>query len=72
MDRDQKSSAAGRHRIPNAERLQCLELFDKGCGYKKTAAKTGLNIYTVRDYRRRYAQGDESWAYREWGKTTSL
>ena len=29
------------------------------------AGMTGLNKYTVRDYRRRYAQGDDSWAYRE-------
>lgn len=65
MDNSLKSSAAGRHRIPNAERLQCLQLFDKGCGYKKTATITGINKYTVRDYLRRYKSGDTSWEKKE-------
>ena len=54
-----------RHWVPMDKRQECLTLFQSGCGYKSTASKTGLNRYTVRDYRRRYAQGDESWAYRE-------
>ena len=54
-----------RSRIPSEKRLECLELFEKGIGYKRTASLTGLNIYTVRDYRRKYAVGDTSWAERE-------
>ena len=53
-----------RQRIPNEKRQECLKLFEEGIGYKKTARITGLNIYSVRDYKRRYAQGDESWAER--------
>lgn len=53
-----------RHRIPNEKRRECLKLFEEGNGYKKTAKITGLNPYSVRDYRRRYAQGDSSWAER--------
>ena len=49
-------------RIPDHKRKECLELFEKGYGYKKTAQMTGLNIYTVREYKRKYATGDESWA----------
>ena len=33
-------------------------------GYKKTAQLAGLNPYTVREYKRKYASGDNSWAYR--------
>lgn len=50
--------------IPNEKRRECLRLFSEGYGYKKTAHVTGLNVYTVRDYKRRYAQGDCSWAER--------
>ena len=50
-------------RIPEEKRQECLELFKKGNGYKRTATITGLNTYTVRDYRRKYATGDTSWAY---------
>ena len=50
-------------RIPQEKRKECLDLFKKGNGYKRTATITGLNTYTVRDYRRRYASGDISWAY---------
>ena len=35
-------------------------------GRKGFSPKEALGLkYTVRDYRRRYAQGDDSWAYRE-------
>lgn len=61
MDEEHKSSATGRHWIPNSERLKCLQLFDEGCGYKKTAAITGINKYTARSYLRRYKSGDTSW-----------
>lgn len=57
-----EKSSAGRSRIPSEKKLECLELFEKGNGYKRTAKLTGLNAYTVRDYRRRYAAGDKSWA----------
>ena len=51
-------------RIANVKRRECLELFDKGFGYKKTAKESGLNAYTVREYLRRYKAGDLSWAER--------
>ena len=57
----EERSNIGRSRIPNEKKLECLELFEKGNG---TATITGLNTYTVRDYRRKYASGDTSWAYR--------
>ena len=53
-----------RKRIPNEQRQECLELFEQGYGYKKTAQLAGLNIYTVREYKRRYATGDITWADR--------
>ena len=59
---ERKSSL--RHRIPTEKRKECLRLFEEGNGYKKTARITGLNLYSVRDYKRRYAQGDSSWAER--------
>lgn len=65
MENSQKSSMVGRYRIPNTERLQCLQLFNEGCGYKKTATVTGINKYTVRDYLRRYRSGDTSWVDKE-------
>ena len=48
--------------IPNHMRRKCLEYFAKGYGYKRTSRETGLNKYTVRDYLRRYKEGDISWA----------
>ena len=59
---DRKTSL--RHRIPTEKRKECLKLFEEGYGYKKTAQLAGLNTYTVRDYKRRYASGDSSWAER--------
>ena len=53
-----------RQRIPNAKRQECLKLFEQGYGYKKTARLTDLNRYTVREYKRRYATGDITWADR--------
>ncbi len=53
-----------RQRIPNIKRQECLKLFEQGYGYKKTARIAGLNIYTVREYKRRYATGDITWADR--------
>ena len=46
-----------RQRIP-------LKLFEQGYGYKKTAQLAGLNAYTVREYKRKFAAGDNSWADR--------
>ena len=43
-----------RQRIPNAKRQECLKLFEQGYGYKKTAQLTELNMYTVREYKRRF------------------
>ena len=42
-----------RHRIPTEKRQECLKLFEQGYG-----------TYTVREYKRRFAAGDNSWAYR--------
>lgn len=51
-------------RIPNAVRLECLRLLKAGNGYKRTARIIGVNVYTVREYLRRYKAGDTSWAER--------
>ena len=51
-----------RKRIPNEKRKECLKLFEQGYGYKKTAQLAGLNTYTVREYKRKFAAGDNSWA----------
>lgn len=59
-----KSLRVARSRIPNEKRQECLKLFEAGYGYKKTAQLAGLNTYTVREYRRRYAAGDTTWAMR--------
>ncbi len=59
----EERTSSVRPRIPSEKKRECLELFEKGNGYKRTASLTGLNAYTVRDYRRRYASGDTSWAY---------
>ena len=64
MEEKKESSGLKRPWITSEKRLECLELFNKGYGYKKTARLTGLKIYTVRDYYRRYSVGDTSWAYR--------
>lgn len=52
------------NRILNSVRRECLKCFESGLGYKATAKKMGLNAYTVREYLRRYKQGDLSWAER--------
>ena len=62
---EERDSLRKKHWVPVDKKQQCLALFQEGNGYKSTATITGLNRYTVRDYRRGYAQGDESWAYRE-------
>ena len=51
---EKTSSTVIKPRIANEKRRECLELFDKGFGYKRTARESGLNAYTVRDYLRRY------------------
>ncbi len=53
-----------KHRIPNDKRRECLELFEQGYGYKKAAKLAGLNVYTVREYKRRFASGDNTWVDR--------
>ena len=53
-----------RHWVSAEKRKECLKYFEEGYGYKKTATLTGLNAYTVREYRRRYISGDIKWAYR--------
>lgn len=49
-------------KISYEKKQECLKYFSEGCGYKKTATLTGLKRYTVRDYRRKFALGDFSWA----------
>ena len=61
---DREATSLQRHRIPNEKRQECLKLFEQGYGYKKTAQLAGLNTYTVREYKRRFAQGDNTWAER--------
>ena len=61
---DKESTSLHRQRIPNEKRKECLKLFEQGYGYKKTAQLAELNTYTVREYKRRYAAGDNSWAER--------
>ncbi len=67
---EEKSSLRGG--IPSEKKQECLYLFSMGYGYKKTAQLAGLNVYTVRDYKRRYAAGDTSWAYRGREEMASL
>ena len=61
---EERDTSLRKHRIPTEKRKECLKLFEEGYGYKKTAQLAGLNTYTVRDYKRRYASGDSSWADR--------
>ena len=70
MDRD--ATSLQRQRIPNDKRKECLKLFEQGYGYKKTAQLAGLNTYTVREYKRRFAQGDNTWAERGGGKASLM
>ncbi len=56
---EEKNSLRGRGYIPCEKKRECLDLFSQGYGYKKAAQLAGLNTYTVRDYKRRYAQGDD-------------
>lgn len=67
----EKETTSLRQRIPAEKRRECLRLFEQGYGYKKTAQLAGLNIYTVREYKRRFAAGDSSWANRG-GNTISI
>ena len=59
---DRNTTSLQRRRIPNEKRKECLKLFEQGYGYKKTAQLAGLNTYTLREYKRRFAQGDNTWA----------
>ena len=61
---EEKHGSLRKQRISKEKRQECLELFEQGYGYKKTAQLAGLNTYTVREYRRRFAAGDRSWADR--------
>ena len=61
---EDKVQVLRKHRVPTEKRKECLKLFEEGYGYKKTAQLAGLNTYTVRDYKRRYASGDNTWAER--------
>ena len=63
---DSNATSLQRQRIPNDKRKECLKLFEQGYGYKKTAQLAGLNTYTVREYKRRFAQGDNTWAGRQY------
>ena len=61
---EEKVESLRKQRISMDKRKECLQLFEEGYGYKKTAQIAGLNTYTVRDYKRRYASGDKTWADR--------
>ena len=69
---DRNTTSLQRRRIPNEKRKECLKLFEQGYGYKKTAQLAGLNTYTVREYKRRFAQGDNTWAERGSHKATLM
>ena len=66
---EEKTESLRKQRIPREKRQECLRLFEAGYGYKKTAQIADLNTYTVREYKRRYAAGDNSWAERGGGIT---
>ena len=66
---ENKTASLQKQRIPNEKRQECLKLFEQGFGYKKTAHLAGLNVYTVREYKRRYATGDITWADRGGSQT---
>ena len=66
---ENKTASLQKQRIPNEKRQECLKLFEQGYGYKKTAHLAGLNVYTVREYKRRYATGDITWADRGGAQT---
>ena len=68
---DRNATSLQRQRIPNEKRKGCLKLFEQGYGYKKTAQLAGLNT-TVREYKRRFAQGDNTWAERGSHKATLM
>ena len=63
-DMDNNTTSLQKHRIPSDKRRECLELFEQGYGYKKAARLAGLNVYTVREYKRRFASGDNTWVDR--------
>ncbi len=65
----EETKSLRRQRIPSDKRQECLRLFEQGYGYKKTAKLTDLNVYTVREYKRKYAQGNNSWVN---GDSTTL
>ncbi len=64
MDKSSKSLDI-RPRISSEKRKACFDLFNEGYGYKRTARLTGMNIYTVRGYLRKYKSGDISWLGRD-------
>ena len=70
MEESKRSSCMKRPRVASEKRRECLDLFEKGYGYKKTAKLSGLNTYTVRDYSRRYNSGDVTGAER--GRRTEV
>lgn len=66
---EEKHGSLRKQRISKEKRQECLKLFEQGYGYKKTAQLTDLNMYTVREYKRRFASGDNTWANRGGGKS---
>lgn len=49
--------------IPFEKRNACLEFFERGIGYTVAARELNLKKFTVRDWGRRYRQGDTTWLY---------
>lgn len=60
---DSKANIAIARPIEVNKKCACLELFKQGAGYRKAANTLGLKPYTVRDWARRFKNGDESWAH---------
>lgn len=45
-----------RTNYPPEVKRRALELFNMGCGYKRTSFVLGIPAYTVRDWNRRYKE----------------
>lgn len=63
---NQNPALHGKNRpcIPSDKGKECFTLSSEGYGYKKAAKLSGLNIYTAREYRRRFNSGNYSWVVR--------
>ena len=53
------------YKIPLEKRMEVLDCYRKGWGYKKTVKATGINRNLVRYYMRRFRSGNTTWADQE-------